>query len=947
MENNELLTIPILVTMLSPRFILLSLAALFAALPALGQGMRCSQYPFLAPYLRPEGLAEPIADIRASCTGGTPTPNGQAVPQVDLVVTLNTPITSRLTADPYTEVLLLIDEPHSPTNPSVPLRVCDSNNASSGICSITGNGTGLGTYDGSPGHPNVFQGRLIAPNQVMFTAVPIDPPAAGRERSLRVTNLRANAAFLRSDSSYPGVIGAMAASPATSLLLSPGGLYMGQVLSNLASSAGTPATLNVCSGANTVVYNDISRPLGTGTQDGQQFSVSFPDAFSALWKERNIAFHIANAGSSLSFPADASQDMPGSLYRTESGFESVGVSPAAVPWGYEPFLPAASAFPSVRGLNLAGTADHGTRIYLRFSGIPTGVKVLVPVMFNASTSSVAEAGIGKAVLISSTGSAPFSPVPGNVAGLASLVVDSGVATAIYEVAYRGLFNRGAVVPVAVAFNAGQASAGTVSVSAGFGPWSTVGTAAAGLPIPRFAAPTGQQLAFSLAACGSSPELAVSITHTGSFAQGQRGATYSVTVANGRLATPASGTVTVTESIPNGLALVSMAGTGWTCSGMSCNRSDALAPGASYPAITVTVDVAANAASPQVNSVSVSGGGAAATSATDSTMILPGSAAGPSPTQALSFYPIAPCRVADTRASQGKTGAFGPPFLPANTSRDFPVVSSPCGIPAAARAYSLNMTVIPPAALDYLSAYPAGQSFPGVSTLNSPAGTVIANAAIVPAGTNGAVTVLSRQKTELVIDANGYFAPSGTSELLFYPMTPCRVMDTRAGQGKYGLFGPPTLVDNVTRDIPMLSSACNIPATAQAFALNVTVVPLGGLGYLSLWPAGQAFPGVSTLNSPDGSILANAAIVRAGANGAVSLFTSNATDVIVDVNGYFAPPAAGGLHFYPMTPCRVADTRADQGKPGSFGPPALTTEGTRSFPITASACGVPGRRRRTR
>ena len=119
-------------------------------------------------------------------------------------------------------------------------------------------------------------------------------------------------------------------------------------------------------------------------------------------------------------------------------------------------------------------------------------------------------------------------------------------------------------------------------------------------------------------------LSITKSHTGSFLQGQAGATYSVTVSNAAGAAATSGTVTVTETVPGGLALVSMAGTGWTCAsgGATCTRSDALVAGASYPAITVTVNVATNAATPQVNSVGVTGGGSAGASASDSTAIVP-------------------------------------------------------------------------------------------------------------------------------------------------------------------------------------------------------------------------------------------------------------------------------------------------------------------------------------
>jgi hypothetical protein len=63
---------------------------------------------------------------------------------------------------------------------------------------------------------------------------------------------------------------------------------------------------------------------------------------------------------------------------------------------------------------------------------------------------------------------------------------------------------------------------------------------------------------------------------------------------------------------------------------------------------------------------------------------------------------------------------------------------------------------------------------------------------------------------------------------------------------------------------------------------------GVLAYLSLWPAGQTQPLVSTLNSMDSSVVSNAAIVLGGASGAVSAFVTNPTHPILDINGYFAP-----------------------------------------------------------
>jgi uncharacterized repeat protein (TIGR01451 family) len=123
--------------------------------------------------------------------------------------------------------------------------------------------------------------------------------------------------------------------------------------------------------------------------------------------------------------------------------------------------------------------------------------------------------------------------------------------------------------------------------------------------------------------GGVPSLSITETHAGNFAQGQQNATYTIVVSNNNAAAATSGAVTVTDALPSGLTLVSMAGAGWNCSSSACTRSDALAGGASYAPITVTVNVLGNATSPQVNQVSVSGGGSTSAAASDSTVISTG------------------------------------------------------------------------------------------------------------------------------------------------------------------------------------------------------------------------------------------------------------------------------------------------------------------------------------
>ncbi len=271
-----------------------------------------------------------------------------------------------------------------------------------------------------------------------------------------------------------------------------------------------------------------------------------------------------------------------------------------------------------------------------------------------------------------------------------------------------------------------------------------------------------------------------------------------------------------------------------------------------------------------------------------------------------FVPTKPCRLLDTRQTHNP--------IQAGTSQDFDIPQlGGCNIPATATAYSLNVTVAPHGSLDYVTVWPTMEAQPTVSTMNSPDGRVKANAAIVPAGYNDNISVYASDTIDLILDINGYFTPAASGTLEFYPMTPCRVVDTRNAKGP---LGGPRLAANGTRDFPIESSSC-IPAgvNPQAYAFNVTVVPNPTgqpLNYLTVWPTGQSQPTVSTLNNPTATAVANAAVVQAGTGGDIDVYSYNTTDLVIDIDGYFAPPGQGGLSLYPTTPCRALDTRSGKG-----------------------------------
>src|SRR5258705_289208 len=105
------------------------------------------------------------------------------------------------------------------------------------------------------------------------------------------------------------------------------------------------------------------------------------------------------------------------------------------------------------------------------------------------------------------------------------------------------------------------------------------------------------------------DLTLTKTHAGTFTQGQTGATYTLTARNAGVGA-SSGTVTVTDALPAGLTATGMSGAGWSCTlaTLTCTRSDVLAAGASYAAMTLTVDVAGTAPASVTNTATVNGGG---------------------------------------------------------------------------------------------------------------------------------------------------------------------------------------------------------------------------------------------------------------------------------------------------------------------------------------------------
>lgn len=288
--------------------------------------------------------------------------------------------------------------------------------------------------------------------------------------------------------------------------------------------------------------------------------------------------------------------------------------------------------------------------------------------------------------------------------------------------------------------------------------------------------------------------------------------------------------------------------------------------------------------------------------------------------------VTPCRLVDTRSGQPIQGGTAQIFNLRSLAQSGGAGGgcAPFDL-SSALAYSLNVTLVSGGTrVGYLTIWPTGEPQPQVSLMNSFDGRTKANAAIVPAGNGGDVSVYVSNTTNILIDINAYFASAAdTSALAFFPLPPCRIVDTRSNGGP--------IAGHQEHDFSIPGN-CGIPADAQAYSFNITALPSGPLGYVSVWPAGEPLPSVSTLNDYTGTNVANAAIVPAGSENETAVYPSATTNLLIDTNGYFAPAssAAGPLSLYTITPCRLLDTRQ------TIGP----FNGTIPIGIVGSLCGVP-------
>ncbi|MBR7839764.1 hypothetical protein KDL01_41355 [Actinospica durhamensis] len=245
-----------------------------------------------------------------------------------------------------------------------------------------------------------------------------------------------------------------------------------------------------------------------------------------------------------------------------------------------------------------------------------------------------------------------------------------------------------------------------------------------------------------------------------------------------------------------------------------------------------------------------------------------------------YEQVVPTRILDTNSSTGGHKGALTPSAPIKLK-----VAGVGGVPADAKAVEVNLTVAGPTKPSLVVAYPDGGSEPTVSNVNFSSGQTIANAAIVPIGSDGYIDIRTPVgSNRMVVDVDGYFSANLTEAPSAYePVTPFRAVDTRQDGGPLYPGGSWHVPFGLDRS----GNLDNPPVTGAV--TNVTVTSVTASGVLAVYPNDDGIPNASSLNFTKGSTVANLVFSTPGPDGNTDYLDNSSAawlQLIVDVFGYF-------------------------------------------------------------
>jgi hypothetical protein len=258
---------------------------------------------------------------------------------------------------------------------------------------------------------------------------------------------------------------------------------------------------------------------------------------------------------------------------------------------------------------------------------------------------------------------------------------------------------------------------------------------------------------------------------------------------------------------------------------------------------------------------------------------------------LTAVPITPARLFDTR--YGAAACRLAPGGEVNIK-----VRDVGGVPATGvGAVVLNLAGVRPTGTTFLSAFPAGTTWNGTSSVNIAANRTAASLVTVPVGSGGMVTVRNgAAPIDFFVDVVGYFTTL-TTGATYSTVTAQRVLDTRHSE---------ILAAGTKVTVPVRGSF-GVPASATGLLVNATVPKNGRGGFVTVAPSVEGVPSTSTVNFGVADTVANRAMVMLSPEGAVEVYASTAAHVVLDVVGWFGS-GGQGLRYNTVKPSRILDTR---------------------------------------
>lgn len=161
-----------------------------------------------------------------------------------------------------------------------------------------------------------------------------------------------------------------------------------------------------------------------------------------------------------------------------------------------------------------------------------------------------------------------------------------------------------------------------------------------------------------------------------------------------------------------------------------------------------------------------------------------------------------------------------------------------------------------------------------------AGEVAANRFVSGLSKDGKLSVYARvARADVVVDVVGWYGASGTT---YTPVTPARLLDTRAA---VGVPGKTPVADGSTTVVPVAGRG-GVPSDATAVVMTLTTTGVTRSGYVTAWDGVGSHPLASDVNPWPNHSVGNLVVVRLGSGG-VSFYNAGApVHLIGDVVGYF-------------------------------------------------------------